>query len=87
MIRGAEALPLHENLIRPFSRRQSINNCFKAVDNYRLYRAKRTTENVFGILYAYCLIFFQPILYLLKRQICSLHVHNILREAKIYAPN
>jgi hypothetical protein len=61
VILGDEAFALHENLMKPFPRRQSINDQSKAVYNYRLSRARRTTENSFGILCAFHRIFFQPI--------------------------
>lgn len=50
VVLGDEAFALHENLMKPFPRRQSMNDQSKAVYNYRLSRARRTTENSFGIM-------------------------------------
>jgi hypothetical protein len=90
VILGDEAFALHENLMKPFPRRQSINDQSKAVYNYRLSRARRTTENSFGILCAYFRIFFQPIAVAPettdKLITCACILHNILREAKVLAP-
>lgn len=54
---GDEAFALHENLMKPYHRRQSLLDESKAIYNYRLSRARRTTENAFGILCAYFRIF------------------------------
>lgn len=87
---GDEAFALHQNLMKPYPRRQSLIDPSKAVYNYRLSRARRTTENAFGILCAYFRIFFQPIATVpettdkLITSACILH--NMLREAKILAP-
>lgn len=88
---GDEAFALHENLMKPFPRRQSLSDQSKAVYNYRLSRARRTTENSFGILCAYFRIFFQLIIVAPettdKLITCACILHNILREAKILAPH
>ena len=90
VIVGDEAFALHENLMKPYPRRQSLNDPSKAIYNYRLSRARRTTENAFGILCAYFRIFFQPISTVPettdKLITCACILHNILREAKILAP-
>ncbi|KAE9536969.1 hypothetical protein AGLY_006776 [Aphis glycines] len=61
VIVGDEAFALHENLMKPYSRQQSVHDQSKAVYNYRLSRARRTTENTFGILCDYFKLFFLPI--------------------------
>jgi hypothetical protein len=80
VILGDEAFALHENLMKPFPKRQLIS----------LSRARRTTENSFGILCAYFRIFFQPIAVAPettdKLITCACILHNILREAKVLAP-
>lgn len=90
VIVGDEAFALHENLMKPYPRQQSLNDSLKAVFNYRLSRARRTTENTFGILCGYFRIFFQPIATLPettdKLIISACILYNILREAKILAP-
>ncbi|KAL4152655.1 hypothetical protein QTP88_000488 [Uroleucon formosanum] len=45
VIVGDEAFALHENLMKPYPRQQSTHDQSKAVYNYRLSRARRTTEN------------------------------------------
>lgn len=47
---GDEAFPLQENLLKPYSRDQSLSDKTKAIFNYRLSRARRIVENAFGIL-------------------------------------
>jgi hypothetical protein len=69
VILGEEAFALHENLIKPFPRRQSINDQSKAVYNYRLSRARRTTKNSFGILCAIFAFSFNRLLLLPKQLI------------------
>lgn len=91
VIVGDEAFALHENLMKPYPRRQSLVDHSKAIFNYRLSRARRTTENTFGILCAYFRIFFQPIAITpettdeVVTSTCILY--NILRDSKVLAPN
>lgn len=90
VILGDEAFALHENLMKPFPRNQSLIDRTKAIYNYRHSRARRVSENAFGILAAYFRLFFQPIA--LKPDTIDLAVtsacilHNILRDSKIPAP-
>ncbi|CAK1582690.1 unnamed protein product [Parnassius mnemosyne] len=90
VILGDEAFALHENLMKPYPREQSIHDSSKAVCNYRLSRPRRTTENVFGILCAYFKLFFVPIATnpkTIDRLIVSACIpHNILQETKVLAP-
>ncbi|XP_063912685.1 uncharacterized protein LOC135129463 [Zophobas morio] len=91
VIVGDEAFALHANLMKPYPRRQSQIDPLKAVYNYRLSRARRTTENTFGILCGYFRIFFQPIATAPKTTAklitCACILYNILRESKVLAPN
>lgn len=90
VIVGDEAFALHENLMKPYPRPQSLQDDTKGIFNYRLSRARRTTENAFGILSNYFRVFFQPIATEPKTTekiiVCALILHNILRESKILAP-
>lgn len=90
VIVGDEAFALHENLMKPYPRQQSLNDSSKAVYNYRLSRARRTTENTFGILCAYFRLFFVPIAtspaVTDKLVVSACILYNILREAKVLAP-
>nr|CAI5840914.1 unnamed protein product [Callosobruchus analis] len=47
---GDEAFPLSKHLLRPFPGTQIRNNISKRTFNYRLSRARRLSENAFGIL-------------------------------------
>jgi hypothetical protein len=90
VIIGDEAFALHENLMKPFPRKQSLSDTSKAVFNYRLSRARRRSENAFGILSAHFQIFFKPIATVpgtTKKLIVSACIlHNLLRETKVLAP-
>lgn len=87
---GDEAFALHENLMKPYPRQQSVHDLSKAVYNYRLSRARRTTENTFGILCGYFRLFFVPIATAPpvtdKLVVSACILYNILREAKVLAP-
>lgn len=61
VILGDAAFSLHENMMTPYARKQSLTDRTKAVYNYRHSRARRTTENAFGIWCARFRIFFTPI--------------------------
>lgn len=54
---GDEAFPLLDNLMKPYRRCDSAIDKTKAIFNYRLSRARRYVENVFGILTAEFRIF------------------------------
>ncbi|KAL4143983.1 hypothetical protein QTP88_006228 [Uroleucon formosanum] len=90
VIVGDEAFALHENFIKPYPRQQSVHDPSKAVYNYRLSRARRTTENTFGILCGYFRLFFLPIATTPettdKLITCACILYNILRGAKVLAP-
>ena len=90
VIVGDEAFALHENLMKPYPRQQSLHDLSKAIYNYRLSRARRTTENTFRILRGYFRLFFLPIATASetteKLIICACILYNILREAKVLAP-
>lgn len=84
VILGDEAFGLHENMMKPYPRNQSLIDKTKAVYNYRHSRARRTSENTFGIMSARFRIFFTPIYAnpekIDKIIIAACILHNIMRE-------
>ena len=89
VILGDKAFSLHENLMKPYPRGRS-HDTTKRIYNYRLSRARRTTENAFGILAFYFRVFFQPIS--VNPEKCdniilsACILHDMLRESKILCP-
>ncbi|XP_030757115.1 protein ANTAGONIST OF LIKE HETEROCHROMATIN PROTEIN 1-like [Sitophilus oryzae] len=82
-----EAFPLHEHLMRPFPGSQTSGQEDKKIFNYRLSRARRVSENAFGILVK------KFRLYQRKLQISPEHLdkvvlatcclHNFLRDCDV----
>ncbi|XP_028138355.1 uncharacterized protein LOC114332779 [Diabrotica virgifera virgifera] len=79
---GDEAFPLMENLLTPYSQKNPTYE--EKVFNYRLCRARRVVENVFGVLASRFRIFQQPFninldkIELVILACCALH--NFLRK-------
>ena len=79
---GDEAFPLMENVMKPFSQKHISHD--EKIFNYRLSRARRVSENAFGILASRFRIFLQPIALTVERidvvvlACCALH--NFLRK-------
>lgn len=79
---GDEAFPLMENLMKPYSQKNISYE--EKIFNYRLSRARRVVENVFGILASRFRIFLQPIninvdnIDIVILACCALH--NFLRK-------
>lgn len=90
VIIGDEAFALHENLMKSYPRPEALKNRSIAIYNYRHCRARRTTENSFGILCAFFRIFFNPIATnpdtTDKIITAACILHNILRDSKVLAP-
>lgn len=88
---GDEAFALYPNLMRSFPRKQAHSDRQKAVYNYRHSRARRTSENAFGIMASYFRIFFSPINVapdtVNNIVIAACIFHNLMRDAKIVAPH
>lgn len=88
-----DAFPLKENILKPYSGSHEKHST-KRIFNYRLSRARRVVENVFGILSAVFRVFRKPML--LEPQKAELvvmacvYLHNYLRKNKssrdIYSP-
>lgn len=86
VILGDEAFGLHENLMKPYPRGQSLHDKTKAAYNYRHSRARRTSENAFGILCAAFRIFHTAIVAEPKLIdniiIASCILHNLIRNSR-----
>lgn len=84
VIVGDEAFRLSKNIMKPYCRNQVLQDARKRKFNYRLSRARRVSENAFGIMSAIFRIFFTPInvkvetAQLITVVCCCLH--NMLRE-------
>jgi len=61
VIVGDKAFRLHPNIMKPYSRKSSMGDASKKIFNYRLSRARRVTENEFGLLSQVFRVFYQPI--------------------------
>lgn len=91
VILGDEAFALTNSMMKPFPRQQSLYDKTKAIYNYRHSRARRTTENAFGIISSYFRIFFTPITTtpekIDKIILASCILHNFMRDEKISCPS
>lgn len=84
---GDEAFKMTDTMMRPYPRDQSKSDVTKAIFNYRLSRARRTTENAFGIMCQYFRVFFTTINILPETVdnliMASCILHNLLRDERI----
>lgn len=88
---GDDAFALRQNLLKPFSNRTLVYS--ERIFNYRLSRARRIIENVFGImssrfrvLRSDCLLDNEKTTRVAKA-CCVLHNFLMVRNEKQYAPN
>lgn len=82
------AFPLQKCLMRPYPGNQTINNEGKKVFNYRLSRARRVSENAFGIL-ARRFRIYERRLSLTPEHVnvvvaATIALHNFLRDSVTY---
>lgn len=91
---GDDAFPISSTLLKPFPG-QHAKGSIERIFNYRLSRARRVVENVFGILSSAFRILRRPMLLQPEKaalvcMTCTL-LHNFLRRSttsrKIYTPN
>lgn len=83
---GDEAFALRKDFLKPFNQRELDHG--KKIFNYRLSRARRIVENVFGILSMRFRIFNAPINMKVKNIECVVlaccYLHNFLRRTSSY---
>lgn len=84
VIVGDEAFRLHKRIMKPYSRAQAKEDIEKTIFNYRLSRARRVSENAFGLMSQIFRVFFTPIA--IKPETCDLLIqatcclHNLIRD-------
>ena len=82
VIVGDDAFPLMENLMKPYSRRNLTDET--RIYNYRHSRARRISENAFGILANRWRVFMSPMLVAPDKveniTLCCVALHNYLRS-------
>ena len=88
VIVGDEAFPLKTNLLRPYPSGQHRNDVEKKIFNYRLSRARRCSENAFGILGQKFQLYNRRLKsapqYADKIVLTTCILHNFIRESNIY---
>lgn len=84
VIVGDEAFRLHTHIMKPYNRAQAKEDFEKGVFNYRLSRARRVSENAFGLLSQIFRVFYTPIAInpdtcdsLITAACC---LHNLIRD-------
>jgi hypothetical protein len=85
VVLGDQAFRLHKHILRPFSQKSARGDNSKTVFNYRLSRARRVTENAFGLLSQIFRVYYQPINIAPTTVddliIVTCCLHNMLRDA------
>lgn len=82
---GDEAFRLHKHIMKPFNKLSANADKRKTVFNYRLSRARRVSENAFGLLSQVFRVFYTHIA--ISPDVCdnlifaACCLHNLLREA------
>ncbi|KAK9746424.1 DDE superfamily endonuclease [Popillia japonica] len=91
VILGDEAFSLTTSMMKPYPQNQTIHDKTKAVYNYRHCRARRTSENAFGILCQYFRVFYTPTAIAPGAAdnliVTACILHYMLRNSKISYPN
>lgn len=88
---GDEAFRLDQHMMRPYSKIEARKDYQKTMFNYRLSRARRTTENSFGLLSQIFRVFYTPIP--LKTEtvdnlvLTACCLHNLLRDRYLEKTN
>jgi len=88
---GDEAFRLEPHMMRPYTRGEARNDYEKTIFNYRLSRARRTSENSFGLLSQIFRVFYTPIA--LKTEtvdnlvLSACCLHNLLRNRYLETTN
>lgn len=88
---GDETFRLETHMMRPYTRGEAKKDYEKTIFYYRLSRARRTSENTFGLLSQVFRIFYTPIA--LKYEtidhlvLSALCLHNLLRNRYIESTN
>lgn len=91
VIVGDRAFRLSTHMMKPFTRNDAHLDVKKAIFNYRLSRARRVSENAFGLLSQVFRIFYTPIA--LKPEITdnlimtTCCIHNMLRDGFLEEEN
>lgn len=87
VILGDEAFPLLPNLLKPYPSRTATSCTDQTAFNYRLSRARRVSENGFGIMCRHFPIFYQPINLKIETTqnlvVSACILHNLLRENNV----
>lgn len=90
VILGDESFALTTMLMKPNPQEQAKNDRTKSVSNYRHCRARRTSENSFGILCQYFRVLYTPIAVnpdtAINLVVSACILHNMLRNFKIPCP-
>nr|XP_042912540.1 protein ALP1-like [Parasteatoda tepidariorum] len=87
---GDAAFALTCNMMKPYPESQALRDEEKSAYNYRHCRARRTSENAFGILCQYFRVFFKPIackITMVNKLILACCIlHNMLRRRNVAWP-